>query len=125
MKKFILIPLLAIYASSCSVMMAANRDGVEIDSLQQARTNSQLIAMGATPISATKVEDGEIVMTYQVLKPKGSIARAVMHGFLDLSTGFLWELAGTPIEGALSQKKYYSIKATLDDKDQIKKLELQ
>lgn len=124
MKNHLLIPLLAAYFSSCSVMMAAKHEGVELDHLQQAHTREQLIAMGAIPISAINTDGGETIETYQILKEKGSVGRAMVHGILDLSTIFLWELIATPIESSLSQKKFYRVEAMIDENNEIKSLEL-
>ncbi len=117
---FFLIPLF----TSCSVVMASNRDGTDIDTIQGICTRTQLIALGGDPVTSEKNENGELVETYRILKEKGSIARAIVHGILDIGSGFLWEFAGTPIESALSEKKYYSIKATYDESELIKKMEL-
>ena len=46
-----------------------------------------------------------------------------MHALLDISTGFLWEFAGTPIESSLGQRKAYSVKVTFDN-ERIEKIEL-
>jgi len=104
--------------------MASNRAGTDIDSIQNSRTRTQLIALGAEPVTSERTENGEWVETYKILKEKGSIARAVMHGLLDISSGFLWEFAGTPIESSLSEKKYYSLKVTYNESEQIQRMEL-
>lgn len=110
--------------SSCSVMMASNRGGVDIEMVQSVRTRMQLIALGADPISSGKNDQGETIEIFKVMKERGSAARAFMHGLLDLSTLFIWELAGTPIESALDEKKFFSLKVTFDENEQIKKIEL-
>lgn len=33
-----------------------------------------------------------------------------MHGFLDVATFGIWEIAGTPIEGTLNKNEFYSVK---------------
>lgn len=121
MKRFLLLSSLLL--SSCSVMMASKMNGLDLDSIQNIHSRAQLIAL-ADPIEHVETETGEIIETYKILEQKGSIARAFMHGMLDLGTGFLWEFAGTPIESALTQKKYISFKVTFDSDEQIKKIEL-
>lgn len=116
--------LLLLVSSSCSVMMASKRDGVEIDSIQNIENRSQMIALGAETTSSLYNDEGELVETYKILQEKGSLARAIMHGLLDISTAFIWEFAGTPIESTLCQKKFISIKVTYDSHDKIKKMEL-
>jgi hypothetical protein len=119
-KLFLLLPLL----TSCSVMMASNRGGADIDSVQSLSNRSQFIALGADPIESNLLEDGNRVETFRIEQKHGSIARAFMHGLLDIGTGFLWEFAGTPIESTLNQKKFYTVKVTFDSEEQIKKMEL-
>ncbi|MES2273235.1 MAG: hypothetical protein V4487_03495 [Chlamydiota bacterium] len=124
MKKSAPLLLLSLLLSSCSVIMASKTSGADIDSVQSVQTRIQLIALGAEPILTEKNEKGELIETYRILKENGSIARAFMHGLLDISTAFLWELAGTPIESALTEKKYYSVKVTYDNQERIQKMEL-
>lgn len=109
---------------SCSVIMASNRAGTDIETVQSIRNRMQLIALGAEPISSEQNELGEKVEVFRILQAQGSVARAFMHGLLDLGSAFLWELAGTPIESALDEKKYFSLKITFDKDELIKKIEL-
>ncbi len=111
--------------TSCSVIMASKKAGFDLESIQAAHSRHELLDLGGDPISSHANEEGEVTEVYQILKEKGSTARALMHGLLDLGTGFLWELAGTPIESALSQEKFYSVKVTFDSDDQVKRMELQ
>jgi len=105
-------------------MMASDRGGVDIEKVQGLRNRMQLIGLGAEPISSSKNELGETVEVFKLMKERGSVARAFMHGLLDLGSCFVWELAGTPIESALSEKKYFSLKVTFDESEQVKKIEL-
>ncbi len=120
----LLLSCVSLTLSSCSVVMASNKSGTDLESLQNATSRMQLIALGAEPTSTDKSDAGELVETYRLQKERGSIARAFMHGMLDLSTAFLWELAGTPIEFSLDQQKFYSVKVTFDESEHIKKIEL-
>ncbi len=124
MKKILSLLSISLILSSCSVVMASNREGTDIDGIQNIRNKTQMIALGGDPVTEEINEEGERVEIYRILKEKGSIARACMHGLLDIGTAFLWEFAGTPIESSLSEKKYYSVKVTLDTEDQIRKIEL-
>jgi len=104
--------------------MAAKKEGVSIDELNQCRTRSCIISKGAIPIDAKKNEYGGIIEeTYQVQKPKGSAGRAAMHGVLDVFTLGLWEVAGTPIEGSAGKKEMYPIKIYYEDGDKIDRVE--
>lgn len=110
--------------TSCSVIMASDRGGTDIEAIQSARNRMRLIALGAQPVSSDKNDQGETVEVFRIMKERGSVARAFMHGLLDLSTAFVWEIAGTPIESALDEKKYFSVKVTFEADEQIKKMEL-
>ena len=125
-KLSLLIMLLSMFMlTSCSVFMAAKKEGVSIDELSQCKTRTCLISKGAIPINSKKNEDGILIEeTYQAQKPKGSAARAVMHGCLDVVTLGIWEVAGTPIEGSKGKKKMYSIKVYYENGENIKNIEL-
>jgi len=97
---------------------------VSIDELSQCRTRSCVISKGAVPIKTEKNEQGDTIEVYNVQARRGSTARAVMHGVLGVFTFGIWEVAGTPIEGSLGEKKYYSIKITYDKEDNVKKVEM-
>jgi hypothetical protein len=104
-------------------MMASKKGGFDLDTIQAATNRGQFLNFGA-PIDSEVNAEGDRTETYRIMKEKGSVARACMHGVLDLSTGFLWELVGTPIESALSQEKYYAVKVLFDAENQVKKIEL-
>ena len=110
--------------TSCSVYMAAKKEGVSINEIQQCKTRACLIAKGAETISSERNKQGELIETYKVRKEKGSVARAAMHGVLDIATLGIWEVAGTPIEGAKGKKKFFAIKVYYDKEENIKKVEL-
>ena len=116
--------ILSFILTSCSVYMAAKHEGASLEEIQQCKTRSCLIAKGAVPISSEKNEKDELIEVYKVRAKKGSTARAVMHGLLDVSTLGVWEVAGTPIEGAKGKKKFFAIKVYYDKNENIKKIEL-
>ena len=122
MKKLFI--LLTAILPSCSVVMASNKSGTDIDSVQNASNRMQLIALGAEAVAHEKTDNGQLVEIYKIERERGSVARAFMHGLLDLSTAFLWELAGTPIEYSLDQQKFYSVKVTFNEDEQIQRMEL-
>lgn len=124
MYKLVLTAILIGFLTSCSVVMAAKKEGVDINRLQSCRTRGQVIACGATIISSDKLSSGELVEVYQIQKERGSAARALMHGALDVGTLGMWEVIGTPIESCVGQKEYYAVKVFYDDQDDVKKMEL-
>ncbi len=119
-----IIALLIILLSGCSVFMAAKKEGISIDELSQCRTRSCVISKGAVPTKTEKTEEGDTIEAYTVQARKGSTGRAVMHGVLDVFTLGIWEVAGTPMEGAMGEKKHYSIKVTYDKDENLKSVEM-
>lgn len=125
MKTLLFVILVAtILLSGCSVFMAAKKEGVSIDELSQCRTRGCVISKGAVPTKTEKTEQGDTIEVYSVQARKGSTGRAVMHGVLDVFTLGIWEVAGTPMEGAMGEKKFYSIKVTYDKDENVKKVEM-
>jgi len=121
----LIVFLSVLILSSCSVFMAAKKEGASIEELSQCKTRTCLLSKGAIPVDSKKGEDGLLIEeSYQVQKPKGSAARAAMHGLLDVATLGIWEVAGTPIEGSMGKKEMYSIKVYYENGENIKKVEL-
>ena len=105
--------------SSCSVVMAARKEGTNISEVQQCKNRNQFIGQGGTIISSERMPNGDLVEIYKFKKERGSPLRAFMHGMLDLSTLGLWEVIGTPIEGCDSVE-FFCIKVIYDCNDNIK-----
>ncbi len=124
MKKIILCLMILIVSSSCSVIMAANKEGVGITEIQNCRTRAQVICTGAALVDSRHLPNGEWMEIFQVQKERGSAARAFMHGVLDVSTFGLWEVVGTPIEACTNKKDYFFIRVTYDQQENIQRMEL-
>jgi hypothetical protein len=125
MKRIICIASALALFSACSVVMASKTGGTNISKVSDAHTKAQFQAMSDKILSSEKLPSGELVETYLFTKEHGSIARACMHGLLDLSTLGIWEIAGTPIEGNLNQPDHFVVKVTYGSDDIAKKVELQ
>ncbi len=110
--------------TSCSVVMAANKSGTSIDKVQASRSRGQVLSYGPTIISTEKLSTGELVETYQFKKEKGSAARALMHGALDVCTLGVWEVVGTPVEACMDEEKFFVVKIFYDSKENVIKMEL-
>jgi len=110
--------------TSCSVKMASDVAGTSIDTIQSTWSRSQMLAHGAQVTSSGINKQGQLIEVYRIEDERGSIARAFIHGCLDTLTLCFWELIGTPIETALDQKKYYSVRITYDENERIEKMEL-
>jgi len=105
--------------------MAANKKGVDIEEVSSCRTRACVQGKGAILLSSTEGPHGELIETYNVRKPTGSTGRAVMHGVLDLATVGLWEVAGTPIEGAQNKEEFVAIKVVSNKlSGEVSKIEL-
>ncbi len=111
--RLFLIPILFL-ATSCSVMMAADCGGVNPDAIDLVSSRAELLAIGARPLFSEAAEDGVISETFLVPRKHGSIGRAIMHGTLDLISGFMWELAATPIESKIDGKESFCLKVRYD-----------
>lgn len=110
--------------SSCSVMMAAKQEGVDLHRIQECQTRGQILSCSPIVVSSEKNGEGELIEVYQFTKPKGSSARAFMHGVLDVGTGGLWEVIGTPMEACLDQKECYALRVVYNDREFIERIEL-
>ena len=107
LKTFVICICIAVFISGCSVYMAASKKGTDFEDLSVCKTKTCLVATGAEPLQVSGLPAN--TEAFKVLKAQGSTGRAVMHGLLDLSTLGIWEIAGTPIEGAYDKDKYYGI----------------
>lgn len=106
MKKLLILSLI-LSLTGCSVFMAANKSGVDPQTILACKTRTCLITAGATSIEKP-AKNEEI---FKAKKPTGSTSRAVLNGTLDVFTLGLWEAAGTPIEGSLDKDTDYAFKA--------------
>ena len=64
--------------------MAASKEGVDVETLNQCKIRACLIGDGAKPLKAANLPHNTEV--FKVLKPHGSTTRAVMNGLLDVTT---------------------------------------
>lgn len=122
MKKIIFLGFLAVSLctlSSCSVVMAANKEGTNISKVQHCKNRSQFIAKGGKIVSSERMPNGDLVELYQFTKERGSIGRAFMHGVLDVWTLGLWEVVGTPMEG-FDTKEFFCLKVISDCDGNVK-----
>jgi hypothetical protein len=115
--KKIIITLVCVSLTACSVVMAAKGNGVNPKDLGNCKTRSCLIAAGAIPIDHTTDKKGKLNSeNFRATMPTGSAARAAMHGLLDVGTLGIWEVAGTPIEAVKGKKTGYVV-AVIYDQD--------
>ncbi len=120
MKKSILHSMCLILLSStigCSVFMAANQpDAKETDLFKPGTKRELILAEFGTPMNSETNGDGQLEEIYKFTQgySGGSKAgRALFHGAADFFTLGLWEIVGTPIEGAADGTEM-SFKVTYD-----------
>jgi len=86
----------------CAVMKAANQPGKkDLSVFSPGVPRSHLIAEIGPPLSTQDFTDGsreDVFKFRQGYSKKVRVGRAIAHGAADLATGFMWELAGTPLE---------------------------
>ena len=107
--------------SSCSVVMAAKKEGTNLSKVQQCKNRVQFISNGGKIVNSERMANGELEEVYRFKKERGSTARAVMHGVLDVATWGLWEVIGTPIEGC-DTEEFFCIKVIYDNQNNVKNI---
>lgn len=131
--KFIRYYMILVLAFSivpgCAVYKAAENKGVRAGDIRNCKHKSCLLAKGMKPLQTTTLDNGEVVETYSaVLRKSGAnYLRAAGHGALDVMTLGLWEVAGTPIEGVISNnRKHLVVKASYENQtsEKIQRLEV-
>lgn len=115
--------------SGCSVYKAAENDGVSISDIESCKNKVSLLSIGMEVIDRREEANGEYIEVLKGMARKTGLnyVRAAGHGCLDVMTLGLWEVAGTPVEGAISNNRGFIVaKATYANKDadEIKKLEI-
>ncbi|MFO1020236.1 MAG: hypothetical protein U0903_06020 [Planctomycetales bacterium] len=101
---FLITGVLSLFVSvqGCAVMKAANQPGkYNLAVMTPGVSRPEVVAELGKPVSSDTLPDGRIQDVYafrQGYSKPVRIGRVLFHGAADLATGFLWELAGTPIE---------------------------
>ncbi|MDP1723548.1 MAG: hypothetical protein Q8L85_02475 [Alphaproteobacteria bacterium] len=100
---------LALFISSCSVYKAASNDGVAVSDVRKCHSRGCYLSLGMEILDKHTEENGKYTETYRAKARKSGFnyVRAAGHGALDVMTLGLWEVAGTPVEGALSNNRGY------------------
>jgi hypothetical protein len=113
----------------CSVYKAASNDGVSVSDVKGCQYKASLLAKGMERVDTKEHPDGKVTETYRAKARKNGLnyVRAAGHGAMDVITLGLWEVVGTPVEGAISNNRHYIIaKATYPNKttEEIEQLEI-
>jgi hypothetical protein len=98
-----------IILQSCSVYKAASNEGVSVSDVMKCTNKGCFLSLGMDIVGHKLNDNKQFVETYRAKARKGggNYFRAAGHGLLDVATLGLWEVAGTPIEGAMSNNLGY------------------
>ncbi len=112
--------------TGCSVVMAAKQpDEKNIDLFAQGTSRDSLLAEFGPPINSEN-RDGkktDIFKFIQGYSGGAKAGRALFHGAADVLTLGLWEVVGTPVEGAFDGDEM-AFKVTYDASDRVEEWEL-
>ncbi len=111
----IAISLLSFVISGCSVYKAASNEGVSVSDIKNCRVKGCLLAKGMTLIEEKEFSDGSLIAIYRAPARKTGInyVRAAGHGVMDVMTLGVWEVVGTPVEGAISNNLGFIVAKTI------------
>ena len=123
------ILLCAFVLSGCSVYRAAQNDGVSVSDIKHCDTKVCFMSHGMKIVDHHTEKNGHYVEFYRAVARKSGFnyVRSAGNAALDVATIGLWEIAATPIEGALSNNRgYVTAKVTYENKESnnILKMEL-
>lgn len=110
--------------AGCSVFMAVEQPKKrDLDVLTAGTERSEIIAELGMPVTSRLVGFNRVdLFTFtQGYSKEAKVGRAVAHGTMDLATGGVWEIAGTPTEAVFSGKKL-SYEVTYDRYDRVQRV---
>ena len=112
-------------ASGCAVYKASSKEGVEPRRAAACETVTCLYALPSSEmLGREEMPDGQIRYMFRALRRQGSTGRAFMHAYADIATLGLWEIVGTPMEGAVQNSEYFVIEAICDASGKCSSVEL-
>lgn len=117
--------LLILDLTGCSIYMAGRKKGISVEEISKSKSRDDVIYKDDVEIIKTaRDENGNVIHEdYFVLKPKGSYARASLHGLFDFATLGLWEIIGTPIEQHLGKEVYIPVRIYYNKNENVNKIE--
>jgi hypothetical protein len=114
-----------LFLGGCSVFMAADQPHKRDLSVLTAGTNRrEIIAELGQPMTSRLVglKRVDLFTFTQGYSKEAKIGRAFAHGTMDVATGLVWEIAGTPAEAMFSGKKL-SYEVTYDQNDRVQRVQ--
>lgn len=121
--KYLLLcfPFTLLCLSGCSVFMAANQPPEKnLEILTAGTSRKRILSEFGQPLSSRLVGMNRVdLFTFiQGYSKEAKVGRAFAHGTMDVATGGVWEVAGTPTEAVFSGKKL-SYEITYDRHDRV------
>ncbi len=109
LNKYLFLCLITMGLPACSVYKAASNEGVSVADVQKCQTKGCFLSRGMEIVSGHQENNGRYTETYRDKARKSGLnyLRAAGHRVLDVATLGIWEVAGTPVEGALSNNLGY------------------
>jgi len=124
MKKFFLLLIISLFfLDGCAVVMSARKQGVSLTTIQKCKTRGCILSKPGVEILSTKKENDQLIEEYKINTERFGILRAIGHGILDIGTLGVWEVIGTPTEGAIDTK-YIVIRVYYSKEEEIQKIEM-
>lgn len=114
-----------LFLGGCSVFMAADQpDQRDLSVLTAGTRRREIIAELGQPMTSRLVglKRVDLFTFTQGYSKEAKIGRAFAHGTLDVATGLVWEIAGTPTEAMFSGKKL-SYEVTYDQNDRVQRVQ--
>ncbi|MFP3017389.1 MAG: hypothetical protein ACEY3E_00375 [Candidatus Tisiphia sp.] len=101
--------IIMLILSSCSVYKAASNEGISVSDITKCQTKGCFLSHGMEIVDRHQEENGKYMETYRAMARKSGLnyLRTAGHGVLDVVTLGVWEVAGTPVEGAISNNRGY------------------
>ena len=114
-----------VFLAGCSVFMAADQpDKRDLSVLTAGTSRNDIIAELGQPLTSRLVglSRVDLFIFTQGYSKEAKVGRAFAHGTLDVATGGVWEIAGTPAEAMFSGKKL-SYEVTYDRWDRVQRVQ--
>lgn len=123
----LLLACLAGFSSTgCAVFMASRAPGrKDMSVLTPGVSRSQVVAELGQPLQSRQSPLGnpkDVFAFKQGYSAGNRVGRVVLHGTADVVTGFLWELAGTPMEASM-QGEDVRVEVEYDPEERIRRIE--
>lgn len=111
MSKYLLIIFICLSSVGCAAYRAASNEGVDVSDIKDCKSKACLLTKGMELVQSRELEGGNIIEIFRAVARKSgaNYFRAAGHGALSVMTLGMWEVAGNPIEGALSNNRGFIV----------------